>query len=227
MTMESVLPRVKPTYGYYRQPNGWITVSPMADLDELHYTRRGWTALTQYGRIEMTTEYSADHPLEALFMQGGAKELCREQIIDSALHLTRPLIPGCKQPLNQYHPRHVKACMDSAVPVEFPQLNGDIPEGFQCRFCSTDPHPTEKARNQHESVVHKDEKGDIRTGETLAAALVKGLNGASQPAADEGPSGQVVLDVLANVGLNQTQLKALRAAGLIAADSNEANDSTE
>src|SRR3990167_4689408 len=111
-------PTVKPSYGYYRQPNGWITVSPAAELDELHYRRKGWEPLTQYGRIEMTAEYAADHPLEALFMKGGAKELCREQIIESALHLNPPLIPACGKALDQYHKRHTELCWRDAQRVE-------------------------------------------------------------------------------------------------------------
>ena len=74
MTMDQVT-AIKPTYGYYRQPNGWITVSPVTQLEEVAYIRDGWQSLPRYGRVEMTTEYMADHPLEPLFMAGGAKEL--------------------------------------------------------------------------------------------------------------------------------------------------------
>ena len=169
--------RIRPSYGYYRQPNGWLTVSPASDLDELHYTRKGWTRLGQYGRIEMTAEYAADHPFEALFMLGGVHEFSREQIIESAMHLNPPIVPGCRTPLSQNHPRHNGVCMATAYTVEFPQITEADLVSFQCRFCQRAPFSTDLARDTHEGVMHKEEKSDIRTGETLAAAMVKGLSG--------------------------------------------------
>lgn len=168
-----VTKQAKPTYGYYRQPNGWITVSPATDLEELKYRREGWEALTRYGRIEMSTEYAADHPLEALFMFGGAHELSVEQIIESALHLNPPLVPRCRQPLNQFHKRHTAPCWQGAEAVSFPQLESP-PPGLNCRFCDR-VLPTEEARSQHESVMHQKEKAEIRSGEALATSLVQGL----------------------------------------------------
>lgn len=162
------------TWGYYRQPNGWITVSPATDIEELKYRRGGWEPLPQYGRVEMASQYAVDHPLEMLFMLGGAKELPVEQIIEMALHLHPPLIPSCGLRLDQNHKRHQSVCWENAQPVSFPQLVGDYPS-FQCRFCSRAPFSTEEKRDQHEGVMHKDEKGDIRTGEVLAESLTRGL----------------------------------------------------
>lgn len=175
-------PAPQPAYGYYRQTNGWITVSPATDLDELKYRREGWEALTQYGRVEMASEYAADHPLETLFMMGGAKELPAEQIIQMALHLNPPLVPTCRRRLDQNHRRHTGACWQDAQPVSFPQLS-DWPAPLYCTFCNRE-FPTPEAKEQHEGVAHKDEKGDIRTGEVLAEALVKGLKGSeAEPSA--------------------------------------------
>lgn len=176
-TRQGIAPRAKATYGYYRQPNGWITVSPATDLEELKYVREGWVRLPQYGVIEMASEYMADHPLEALFMQGGAKELCREQIVETGLHLNPPLVPTCGRFLDQYHKRHTTLCWNGAEPVSFPQMDGLEIESFPCRFCDRAPFPTAKARDQHEGVMHKEERSDIRTGQTLADSLVKGLSG--------------------------------------------------
>lgn len=164
-------------YGYYRQPNGWITVSPMTTIDVARYQEEGWTPLRQYGFVEMNSEYAADHPLEVLFMFGGAKELPVEQIIGMALHLNPPVVPSCGRRLDQNHKHHSRDCWVNAQPVSFPQLT-DAPDGLPCRFCERPPFPTEAAREQHEAVVHKDERGEIRTGETLAGALVRGLRGA-------------------------------------------------
>ena len=165
-----------PTYAYYRQPNGWITVSPCGDMDELKYRREGWEPLHQYGRFEMATEYAADHPLELLFIGGGAFELPYEQVIGQALHLNPPLIPSCSQTLGKSHRHHTGACWAGARAVRFPQLRGDE-QPFPCRFCDREDLPTEAARAQHEGVAHKEEKSDIRTGETLAASLIKGFGG--------------------------------------------------
>lgn len=165
------------TYGFYRQPNGWITVSPATDIEELKYRREGWEPLPQYGRVEMVSEYAVDHPLEWLFVQGGAKELPVDQVIEMALHLTPPLMPTCGRRLDQDHKRHLATCWEGAQPVSFPQLDGEY-LSFQCRFCTRDPFSTEEAREQHEGVMHKEEKSDIRTGETLADSLTRGLRDA-------------------------------------------------
>ena len=173
-----------PTYGYYRQPNGWITVSPMTGLEELKYRREGWVPLPQYGQVEMNSEYAADRPLEQLFMFGGAHELCEEQIRQTGLYLDPPLVPTCKTALCQDHKRHGPGCWARSRPVVFPQLENMTDLGpFACGMCGIEK-PTVEARNQHESVAHKEEKSDIRTGEVLAQALVKGLAGNAAPQAD-------------------------------------------
>jgi len=168
-------------YGYYRQPDGWITVSPMAAIDLARYEEEGWTPLRQYGFMEMNTEYAADHPFEALFMFGGAKEMPAAQIIGMAFHLNPPVVPSCGRRLDQNHKHHNRACWVDAQPVSFPQLT-DPPKGQPCRFCERPPFPTESAREQHEAVMHKDQRGEIRTGEVLADALVRGLKGTAPQA---------------------------------------------
>ena len=164
------------SHGFYRQPNGWITVSPAADFDQLHYINRGWTFLRDYGRCEIRDEYTADHPFENMFFHGGAKEFNRTQIIESGWNLNPPLIPGCRTALSQNHPRHNRRCMDGAVPVVWPQLNDGDYEEFPCRFCERDPFALAKAREQHETTMHKEEKSDIRQGQTTADALIAGLS---------------------------------------------------
>lgn len=175
-----VLTRVQPTWGYYRQPNGWITCSPITDIEELNYRREGWEPLPQYGKVEMTSEYTADHPLEVLFMFGGVKELSVEQVIESGFWMKPPTVPSCGVPINQNHKRHRATCWVGATTLEFRQVPPETPRQFNCRFCSR-PHPTEKARDQHESVMHTKEQGDIRTGSVLAEALIKGLNKSEAP----------------------------------------------
>lgn len=178
-TDESQVAKTKPTWGYYRQPDGFITASPATDLEELKYRREGWEPLNQYGRFEMATPWSANNPLEVLFMRGGAGELTVEQIVTQGLYLNPPKVPTCRQALGQNHKRHVAACLRNARPVTFPQLRGaKVDLGpFPCKVCLDREFPTEAARAQHTAVMHAAEKSDERTGQSLAEALVKGLAG--------------------------------------------------
>ena len=64
--------RIRPTFGYYRQPNGWITVSPITQMEKMKYIQEGWVSLDSYGQFDMSP-YVANHPLEMLFMFGCAK----------------------------------------------------------------------------------------------------------------------------------------------------------
>jgi len=225
---------VQPTYGYYRQPDGVITVSPAGDLDQLKYMREGWEFLAQYGKFEMASARAADHPLEALYQSGGIHELTIEQILEQGLANDPDYkVPTCRELLNQYHKRHKTSCFVNARRPVFPQLAGQQPVVYPCNFCS-DVKPTEAARDQHEGVMHKEEKSDIRTGTVLGDSIVKGLAGLlgkEAPGEDDAdPTVEVaskvagVMDVLADVGLNQKQLAALREAGFIKEeDTNGAN----
>ena len=136
-------------------------------------------ALRQYGFMEMNSEYAADHPFEVLFMFGGAKEMPVEQIIGMGFHLNPPLVPSCGRRLDQNHKHHNRGCWVGAEPVSFPQLV-EPPDGLPCRFCERPPFPTEAARNQHEAVMHKEEKGEIRSGQVMADSLAQALKGAPQ-----------------------------------------------
>lgn len=205
-TEQVIEERIQPTYGYYRQPDGFITLSPATELEELHYIKEGWTSLHQYGRVEITSEYVADHPLEGLFVLGGAHELSERQIYEQGLYLHPPLVPSCGKLLNQYHKRHRGVCWLNAKPVQFPQLATMTDLGpFPCRFCEAQK-PTRAARDQHEGVVHKTEKGNIQTGEVLAEAL---LRGGMKPPGQE-PQGDVssILEELARLRAKLESLEA-------------------
>lgn len=194
MTMqeEGTMERIQPTYGYYRQPDGFITLSPATELEELHYMKEGWGPLRRYGRVEMCSEWVADHPLETLFLRGGAHELSAEQIERQGLYMNPPLLPVCRQPLNQFHKRHSSSCWVGAQPVTFPQIAHMELQPAVCRFCQ-ERRPTAAAISRHEDIMHKDEKGDIRTGETLASGLLKGLEPVIQAASTPSDSQVAVL----------------------------------
>lgn len=173
MTMQETA--IRPTFGYYRQPNGWITISPVTELEEVRYIREGWQSLIQYGRAEMANEYMAEHPFEPLFLRGGAKELPLQQVLELGFGINPPLLPRCGHRIDQFHKKHDQSCWAGAQPVIFPQLAGVNPTPFICPVCAKEL-PTVKARDKHEQVMHKEEKGNIRTGETLARALAEALN---------------------------------------------------
>ena len=177
--------QVPANYGYYRQPNGWITAEVMTPFEMMKYREEGWEPLPQYGRFDMCNAYTADHPLETLFMFGGAKELPVDQIVEAGFHIEPLVIPGCKQPITQNHKGHKRTCWVGKQSVHFPQLK-TVPPSWKCNFCER-VSPTQKARDQHEGVIHKEEKGDIRTGQVLAEALLRGFAGQTVTSQQEAP----------------------------------------
>jgi len=165
------------THIYYRQPNGWITSGAAGQIERTKFMAEGWEPLSQYGRLDVLYEYINNHPLEPLFMRGGAIDLPVSQVIDSGFWMDPPVVPGCGIALNPEHIRHNAVCWETQWTVEFPQVPEDTPRSFDCHFCER-RSPTEKARDQHEGVAHKDERANLRTGDALATSLVKGLKGA-------------------------------------------------
>lgn len=219
--------RIQPLYGYYRQPNGWITVAITTQIEEVKYRAEGWEPLVQYGRFDMSNKYTVDNPLEWLFQQGGAKELDEEQIRQQGLYLRPkrmprygwPLIPTCRQPITQYHKNHHTDCWRGAKPVEFPQLEHMDGLGpFPCSYCDRQNLPTPQARDQHMSVAHKKELDNIEMGKALAEALVGGLqrSGVSVAAKEASPNDLALeaVRLLAGAGLTKRQREALNAAGI-------------
>lgn len=177
--------RIQPTFGYYRQPNGWITVSPSTQMDRMKYVGEGWTYLEAYGSFDMTA-YVAGHPFEGLFMFGGAKEMSVEQVLQNGLYIDPPLVPRCKQHITQFHRAHTPECWRGAQRVEFPQLEGVPKERigpFICEFCQR-KMPTPVAREQHQSVAHAKPLGDIRLGRSLGDTLA-GVMGQQKAAPDD------------------------------------------
>lgn len=165
---------IAPTHMYYRQPNGWITSGAATPIERLRFMDEGWVPLTAYGRFDMAHVWCAQNPHVTLFQFGGAKELPLDQIIENGYHLNPPLVPACGQALTSRH-KHDSDCYLNARPVHFPQLDGvELPAPAQCRFCERPPFPSAKARDQHEGVMHKDEKTAIRTGEVMGANVTKG-----------------------------------------------------
>lgn len=169
--------RIQPTFGYYRQPNGWITISPNTRLERLKYTEQGWTYLEAYGAFDMTA-YTANHQHEGLFMFGGAKEMAVEEIIARGYYFDPPKVPTCRQHLTQYHRSHTQVCWRGAVPVDFPQL-ANVPKEligpFPCDFCSR-KMPTRQALAQHQSVAHKEQLSNVQMGRSVGNALATALD---------------------------------------------------
>lgn len=170
--------RIQPTYGYYRQKNGWITISPITQLEVINYAKRGWTHLSKYGAFDMSP-YVVNHPFEALFMFGGAMEMPAQQVLETGLYIDPPLVPTCRRHMTQYHRRHTSECWQGAQPVAFPQMGTLDPKvigPFVCEFCQR-KLPTKEARHQHQSVVHTEELGNLETGRSLGKSLGEVFNG--------------------------------------------------
>lgn len=173
--------RIHPTFGYYRQPDGWITVQTITAMERMKRQEKGWTHLGQYGAFDMGP-YMANHPFEALFMFGGVAEMPADQVIATGLYLDPPLVPACKQHLTQFHRQHNQACWAGAKRVEFPQLDGVDPAQvgpFPCAFCPR-KMATIQAREQHQLVAHKAELESLRTGESMGKSLAEILNRKSE-----------------------------------------------
>lgn len=164
--------RIQPTFGYYRQPNGWLTAQTVTRLEKVRREERGSKHLQEYGAFDMTP-YVANHNFEGLFMFGGAKEMAIDQIIQLGFHLNPPMVPTCRRHITQHHRSHMKACWQGARPVEFPQLKG-VPEErlqpYRCEFCPK-VLPTPEARQQHQQVAHAKELNNMQAGKSLASAL--------------------------------------------------------
>lgn len=197
---------LQPTFGYYRQPNGWVTISPISELEKQKYVAEGWTHLAKYGAFDMTT-YTANHPFEGLFMFGGASEMCLDQVIGTGLYIDPPLVPTCGRHLTQFHRGHTPGCWQGARPVEFPQL-AKAPAGmvgpFPCEFCER-KLPTRQAREQHQQVAHNQELGNLRTGRSLGDSLAEALGKVQTVSAANGPSYEELVNRLAKLEKAQTK----------------------
>lgn len=205
----------RPIFGYYRKPDGDITVSVVSEMEELHYRREGWETLPQYGRFDMTTEWMANHPFEALFMRGGATEMTVHQVIEHGFHIKAPEVPGCGKLIDQNHPRHRPACWALRYKVSFPQLEGSGAKAWECQFCNQ-VRATKEGLDNHMEVAHREERGELRTGQSLAEAIVRGLKD-NTPAVEPNGSGDLAvaaLTALAKLGLNQKQRAALAEMGV-------------
>lgn len=207
---------VRPVFGYYRKPDGDITFDVTSPMERLHYLEEGWKYLPEYGSFDATTEYTANHPFETLFLFGGAEAMPVQQVIDNGFHVWPPEIPGCKRALDQSHKRHSGVCWSNKRVVKFPQLAGSGAKAWPCTFCA-EVRATEAGIENHMTVVHRQERGEMRGGEAIAAAIVKGLT----PPQDDASR---LLAVLNAVGLNKSQRSALVKAGLIEAQEDDDAD---
>jgi hypothetical protein len=205
--------RIQPTFGYYRQPNGWVTVSPNTRLERLKYTEQGWTYLEAYGAFDMGG-YSVNHPLEGLFMFGGAKELPVEQVLQMGLYIDPPRVPRCRQHLTQYHRAHVAECWRGAQKVEFPQM-ADVPKEligpFICDFCKR-KMPTKDALAQHQGVAHKEPLGNIQLGQSLGDTLGGILGKFREAPAPAVVGNEALLQRIAELEAEQAKTEKRRAA---------------
>ena len=162
------------THMFYIQPDGWISAGSIHPNDLLNYMRGGWRPLPGYARFNWQPWYQ-DHPLEALFIQGGSKELPVDQIIQNSMHLKPPTVPGCGKLLTREHPTHNGDCWSSRRTVKFPQLQ-DPPAPVQCDFCER-VSATEAANRNHTLVMHQADRAPQQLANHMAQALASALRG--------------------------------------------------
>lgn len=212
----------KPSFGYYRLPNGDIGVADSSPSERMYYFDEGWQFLPQYGTFDNTTEYTANHPFECFFMRGGAPEMSVRQVKEHGFHVRPPIIPRCRVPIGPSHKKHGPTCFPG-IQVKFPQVEAE--EELYCseegcyRSQPGEGFSTEAGKRQHEQIMHKEAAADVRTGTALANAIVAGLapilqamvtnqNPQTIPASLP-PEQANVLKILTDAGLTQKQKKEL------------------
>ena len=79
---------------YVRFPSGEVQAVDASPMELMKKINRGVIVLNDYGQFG-SSAYYMDHPFEALFQAGGARELSAEQVIDLGYHLRPPLVPTC------------------------------------------------------------------------------------------------------------------------------------
>lgn len=171
---------------YYRQPNGFLTASPIGKANSrMHsYMNQGWEPLRKYGRFDFLPQY-ADAPFEVLLMRGGAVEFSLDHLKAMGWHLNPPILPNCGVQLGALHqqqmgsPQHIhEHCIEGAQPAVFPQLatlTFDPVPG--CEFCDRTIFASEKQRFQHMRVLHKEELQQISAAREMAKGISSALSG--------------------------------------------------
>lgn len=181
-------------YCYYRQPNGWITVSEIGKNNSMlhRYSDEGWQPLLrEYGAFDFPKEYYTHHPFEVLFLRGGAHEMSIAQIKALGYDRTPPLLPRCNLALGAEHsqptkrPLHFDRCWMGASRVVFPQLTETTPTVIpECEFCERADFATVRGREQHMRVLHIEELREIAAAREMAKgmreAVVMGIQGMGQ-----------------------------------------------
>lgn len=193
-------------YLYYRQPNGWITVSPVGKNNtDLHrYQDEGWVPLREYGQFDFPREYYAHHPFEVLFLRGGAAEMPLAQIKALGYDRNPPRLPRCNLALGEEHsgptrrPIHFDRCWMGAQPVVFPQLDG-VPQAVvpACEFCDRDDFTSVKGREQHMRVLHVEELREISAAREMAKGMREAMGIAVSAGAVPAPIGMAVAGMAA------------------------------
>src|SRR5215471_5462920 len=64
---------------YCRTPVGEVVACDASDMELMKKIRRGWQVLADYGQFG-SSAYYMDHPYEALFQAGGAREMSARQV---------------------------------------------------------------------------------------------------------------------------------------------------
>jgi hypothetical protein len=186
---------------YFRRNDGSeIFAADSSGLEIVKKIKRGHMPLDEYGQFGSSVYYM-DHPFEPLFQAGGAHEMPVDQVLALGYASSPPLVPTCGMHVgqNKDHLSHrgrpegrnarEKGCWQGARPVRFPQLDGIDFEGpFECDHCGRDDLPTRAAKDQHQQVMHSDQ----RQRHDLADGIVAGLQRAGLVSPGGGQSPEMI-----------------------------------
>lgn len=211
--------RVRPSHVYYLDAKGWVTMGPATRIERSKLEDEGWKPIPGIPAFDVAHFWTANHPFETLFQFQGAKYMPVQQIVEMGYHFNPPLVVACGQPQTEKH-NHDGKCYEGARSVVFPQLRGLELEGpFICEYCARDNLATKKAFDQHMEVAHKDERGDLRTGNALAShlaqALLPTLTAGSLPKVTilEADTEQAALEIRTRAEAIESLLTVLQRAG--------------
>lgn len=181
---------------YFRRNDGSeLFAADTSGLEVVKKIRRGHMPLEEYGQFGSSVYY-LDHPFEPLFQAGGAHEMPVEQVITLGYAATPPLVPTCGRHVGDAKDHLIhkgnpngrnareRGCWQGARRVHFPQLEGILIEGpFECEHCERADLPTRAALDQHQRVMHSDQ----RQRHDLADGIVSGLQRAGLVGGGQSP----------------------------------------
>lgn len=190
--------------GYWRKPDGWVTLSQYGDNGTEKKLDREFVRLGKYGTYSSSAIARDKDPLLPLVLKGGLCELPAEQVKNLGWH--RAPDRTAKRSHREVHAM-VQAVMqrqgcshEEAVVAVMPQLAGVDLKDWECVPCKGRWFPTQGAFENHTTVMHREALQSESIGKAVAAA-----HGAATGAS---ASNEALLALIAQQGDVIAELKA-------------------